>query len=212
MLAYKNLSWVWGADRKILPRDPVGIMRPNSNPEGRIFLFAPNKHDRFIFLHTFWSQAFDFNIGVAIKESRSYTLTSAILKVDIVYVVTMTSTPSFLTAELHDLLYNQCIGNTCCYSFLIYPTGRIRVCKIRFASTGKNRGKPCLVCKKYHVTIEQCILKCRWNGKHWKHWSDCSLRSSLRSSLIRVLTICPGIIIWKQYHYGILGSPCRTGH
>ena len=27
-------------------------------------------------------------------------------------------------------------------------SGRIRVCKIRFVSTGENRGKPCPVCKK----------------------------------------------------------------
>ena len=31
---------------------------------------------------------------------------------------------------------------------VIYPTGRIRACKIRFVSTGENRRKPCLVCKK----------------------------------------------------------------
>ena len=30
----------------------------------------------------------------------------------------------------------------------IYPTGLIRVCKIRFVSTGENRGKPCLIRKK----------------------------------------------------------------
>ena len=42
---------------------------PNSDPEGRIFLSASNNHDRFFFLHTFWSPAFDFNVGVAINES-----------------------------------------------------------------------------------------------------------------------------------------------
>ena len=26
---------------------------PNSDPEGRIFQYAPNNHDRFFFLHTF---------------------------------------------------------------------------------------------------------------------------------------------------------------
>ena len=58
----------------------------------------------------------------------------------------MTSTPNVLTTVLRDLLYNQCIDNTCCYSFYIYPTGRTD--KIRFVSTGENRGKPCMVCKK----------------------------------------------------------------
>ena len=52
----------------------TGIMRlrrvmPNSDPEGQIFLSTPNNHDRFFLLHTFWSPAFDFNIGVAINES-----------------------------------------------------------------------------------------------------------------------------------------------
>ena len=120
----------------------------NSDHEGRIFLSAPNNHDRFSFLHTLWSPAFDFNVAVEINESHSHTLTSAILKVDVVCDVTMTSSSNVLTTELHDVLYNQCIDNTRCYSFFIYPTGRIMVCKIRFVSTDENRGKPCLVCKK----------------------------------------------------------------
>ena len=40
---------------------------------------------------------------------------------------------------IRDLLYNQCIDNPWCYSIFIYPTGRIRVNKIRFVSTGENR-------------------------------------------------------------------------
>ena len=76
------------------------------------------------------------------------TLTSAILKVDVVFDVAMMSTPNVLTTELRDLLSNQCIDNACCYSFFIYPMGRIRVCKIRFVSAGENCGKPCPVCKK----------------------------------------------------------------
>ena len=79
-------------------------------------------------------------MGIAIKESTSYTLTSVILKVDVVCDVAMTSNPNVLTTELCDHLYNQYIDNTCCYSFFIYPTGRIRVCMIRFVSTGENRG------------------------------------------------------------------------
>ena len=102
----------------------------------------------------------------------------------------MTSTHNVLTTKLRDLLYNQCIGNTCCYSFLFFvcfffiyydinsqrlddkvtwsliqpmycvvirfcflfvfslfivffiffylSTGWIKVCKIRFVSTGEN--------------------------------------------------------------------------
>ena len=54
------------------------------------------------------------------------------------------STPKVLTTELRDLIYNQCIDNACCYLFFIYPTGRIRVCKIRFFSTDENHEKPCM--------------------------------------------------------------------
>ena len=73
-LEYKNLSWVWGADRKICPRSLFCFTwfrrtMPNSDPKGRIFLSAPKSHDRFFFLHTFWSPSFDFNVGVAINES-----------------------------------------------------------------------------------------------------------------------------------------------
>ena len=121
---------------------------PNSDSEGRFFLSAPNNHDRFFFLHTFWSSAFDFNVGVPINESCSYMLTSAILKFDVVCVVAMKSTTNVLTTKLRDLLYNQCIGSTCWFSIFIHATGRIRVCKIRFVSTGENLWKPCLVCKK----------------------------------------------------------------
>ena len=135
---------MWGADRKIRPRVTVW------HHEGRIFLSAPNNHDRFFFLHTLWSPAF-FNVGVKINESHSYMLTSAILKVDVICDIAMTSSPNVLTTELRDVLYNQCIDNTCCYSFFIYPMGWIRVCKIRFVSTGENRGKLCLVCKNIRI-------------------------------------------------------------
>ena len=76
----------------------------NSNPEGRIFLSAPNNYDRFFFSHTFWSPAFDFNVEVTINESRYYTLTSDLLKVDVICDVAMTNSNS-LTTELRDLLY-----------------------------------------------------------------------------------------------------------
>ena len=59
----------------------------------------------------------------------------------------MTNVCNVLVTELRDLLYNQYIDNTGCYSFSIHPNGQIRVCKIRFVSTSENRGKPCLVCK-----------------------------------------------------------------
>ena len=85
---------------------------PNSDPAGQIFLSAPNSHERFFFLHTFWSAAFDFNVEVAINESHSYILTSATLKVDVVCDVAMMSAANVLTTELRGLLYNHCIDNT----------------------------------------------------------------------------------------------------
>ena len=117
------------------------LVMSNSDPKGWIFPAAPNNHDRFVFLHTFWSPAFEFNVGVTISKSSSYMLASDILKVDVVCDVAMTSTPDILT-ELCDLLNHQCIDKTCCYSFFISPTLWIRLCKIRFVSTGKNHWKP----------------------------------------------------------------------
>ena len=86
---YKNLSWVWGTDWNFGRGSLFGIMRlrrvrPNSDPEGRMFLSAPNNHDGFFLLHTFWPPAFDLNVGVPINESCSFTLMSAILKFDVV--------------------------------------------------------------------------------------------------------------------------------
>ena len=92
-------------------------MQIENHPAGRMFLSAPNNHDRFFFLPTFRSPAFDFNVGVAMNESCCFTLTSAILKVEVVCDVNF----NVFAAKLHDLLYNQCIDNTCCYSFLYVP-------------------------------------------------------------------------------------------
>ena len=89
-------------------------------------------------------QGLTVNVGVAINESCSYTLTSAILKVDVLCEA-MTSTRKVLTTELR------------CYSFFIYPTGHVRVCEIRLVSNGENRRKPCLECKKCFSNIS-CTL------------------------------------------------------
>ena len=145
-----------------VPGSLFGIMRlcrvmTKSDPEGRIFLSVPNNNDRLFFLHTLWSRAFDFNVGVAINESHSYTMTSAILKVDVVCDVT----PHVLATELRDLLYNQCIDNTY-FSFFIYPKGRISICKISFVSTGKKRRKPSPVCKKsFFIHFKPVYYSCK---------------------------------------------------
>ena len=59
-------------------------MMPNSDPEGQTFLSAPsNQTDSFSCIPL--SPVFNFNIEVAINESHSYTLTSAILKINIIW-------------------------------------------------------------------------------------------------------------------------------
>ena len=62
------------------------------------------------------SPAFDFNTGVAINESHSYKLKSAILKVEVVY-----ETPNVLfnNDRVIDLLYNHCIDNTLAFDFYL---------------------------------------------------------------------------------------------
>ena len=37
----------------------------------------------------------------------------------------------------------ECNAYMCCYLIFICPTSRIRVCEIRFVSTGEKCGKPC---------------------------------------------------------------------
>ena len=64
---------------------------------------------------------FEFNERAAINESHFYTLTSPILKVEVECDVELTSNANVLTTELRDLLYNQCIDNMYCYSFLSIP-------------------------------------------------------------------------------------------
>ena len=92
---YKNLSLVWGADRKLRPR--VTVWHHEALQSDAFYLSAPNNHDRFFFLHTFWSPVFDFNVGASSGHSgiTFLTLTSDILKSD----VSMMSTPNILTTE-----------------------------------------------------------------------------------------------------------------
>ena len=61
--SYKNLLWVWGADRKICP----SLMMPNSEPEGQIFY----PHETTM-IDSFSCIPSDFNVGVTINESHFY--------------------------------------------------------------------------------------------------------------------------------------------
>ena len=54
---YKNLSWVWGKDKKSVPRIAVWHHRAcqvmtNGDPEGQIFLSYPHMNNGFFFLLT----------------------------------------------------------------------------------------------------------------------------------------------------------------
>ena len=54
--------------------------------------------------------------------------------------------------------------------------GSIRVCKIRFVSTGENRGKTCLVCKTH------LVLSYPKNGQRrlWSDWANAQADLNLR--------------------------------
>ena len=160
-----------------------------------------------LFLAYFWSPAFELNEGVAINESHSYTLPSAILKADVVCDVALMSNPNMLTTELRDLLYNQCIDNMCCYSFFIYPMDRIRVCKIWFVSTGENSGKPGLVCKNIRifngceVQIENSVMRVTvWHHKAYR----CIPRDEIFNLHQTTIIDCFSCILFlRQLHLGL---------
>ena len=53
MWEYKNLSWLFGVDRKLCPKGHCSAkVMPNRDPEGQSFLSTPNSHGRFFSLHT----------------------------------------------------------------------------------------------------------------------------------------------------------------
>ena len=148
MHEHKTLSWVRGADRKIHLRVTVwhqkAVPMPNSDPEGWIFLSAPINHDRFVFFHTLWSPAFAL-IGAI-----------TFLYVDVRHIENlchMWCCNDVKSQRLNNRVMWPPIQPMYWQDVLlfvfIYPMGRIRVCKIRFVSTGENSTNPCLVCKKY---------------------------------------------------------------
>ena len=92
-----------------ISRSPSDAKMPNSDPEGQIFLSAPSSHDRFFFLLTFWSPVFDFNVGVTIKGSLSYTLNFAILKIDVCDVAMMSSLNDRVTWPIQSMYWQRVI-------------------------------------------------------------------------------------------------------
>ena len=124
----------------VIPRDRFFNLHQTTIYPSTIYLHQTTMI-RFFFFHSFWSPAFDLSAGVAINVSRSYTLTSAILK-------TVTSHWRQLP---HDLLYNPYTDMLLFIFYLSHASDK--VCKIRFVNTGENCGKPCLVCKKKPIQV-----------------------------------------------------------
>ena len=66
-------------------------------------------------------------------------------------MTSLRSVTSTLMMANRDVLYNQVIPNTWKFLIFIFPRGRIRMCEIRFSSTGVICGNPYPVCKKRAV-------------------------------------------------------------
>ena len=130
---------------------------PNKWSRGTDFSIRTEQPWQIRFLAYLLITSFWFLVGVAINEPRSYTLTSAILKVDIICDVTMTS-PHNVLITVTWLPIQPTYWQHVLFSFFIYPTGWIRVCKIGFVSIGENRGKP-LVCKKKSLVNTNFTLR-----------------------------------------------------
>ena len=77
--------------------------------------------------------------------------------------------------------------------FFIYFTGGIRVCKIRFVSTGENRGKPCLVCKKNRFSHDVAHIWLLYYASHSEKKSS-ELFDTTRNSY----TILPGVVVRSE--------------
>ena len=139
---YKNLSWVWGADKKICPR--VTWLASRGFAE---WCQTVIQSDRFFnhnkqpwCLHTVWTPAFDFNIGVALNFAKCWhppysKLTS--------YVTSWCQHPT-LQQQSYVMSYTTNVSQTCVIHF--YLSQGLDRGKIRFVSTGENLRKPCLVC------------------------------------------------------------------
>ena len=136
---------------------------PNSDSEGWIFIFAPNKRYRFFFLHTFLSPAFDFNVGIPVNIPTCWSppywnLTSYVIS----YVMSEWCQLQTAYQQTYVISYTTNVLAACVgFRFLSIPWGWIWVCKIRFVSTGENRRKPCLVCKNILSQI----------SSNWSDWS-----------------------------------------
>ena len=66
----------------------------------------------------------------------------------VTFMTSLRSVTSTLMMANRDVIYNQVIPNTWKFLIFIFPRGRIRVCEIRFSSSGVICGNPYPVCKK----------------------------------------------------------------
>ena len=120
-------------------------MMSDCDPEGWIFLSAPNTYDTFFFLHTFHFRKWVFDNAV----SSIADVHHIVMTIPWRLVTSFRSLTSTLTMAYRDVRYSQCISNTRKFSIFIFPTRKL--CEIRFASTGVICGRPYPVCK--HIRI-----------------------------------------------------------
>ena len=103
----------------------------------------------------------------------------------------------------HGVLYNQCTSNTWKFSIFIFPTRWIRVCKIRFISTGVICGNLYPVCETIiHLLREQPYpyAQCS-NGILW--WMNVVFIFIISFSIIILTHLC------LAFHKRDIGKQCR---
>ena len=113
------------------------------DPKGWIFLSAPNIYERFFFLHTFHFRKWVFDNAVTSIADVNHI----VMTIQWRLVTSFLSVTSNLTTAYRDSRYNQFISNTWKFSIFIFPTARLRVCEIKFASTSVICGNPYPECK-----------------------------------------------------------------
>ena len=187
--------------------------------EGWIFPSVPHTHDRFFFLHTFlfWKWVFD-NAVTSIANARHIVMTIPWCLMTSLRSVTSVLTMPYVTS------YTTSVYQTREKSrFFIFPTGRIRVSEIRFASTVVVCGNPSPVCKEknfYHRVRARIFfyLVCKnycyaHSGKKWDSFPGIVSKIALLLKKNHLLTEGANSFLqalplfWKRYILPLKSSP-----
>ena len=151
------------------------------DPEGRIFLYVPHTLGRFIFLHTFhfWKWVFD-NAVTSIADISPYCDDTTWTLRDVItfsYVNLNNGVPWRPIQPVY-IKHVKILD-------LYLSRGRIRVCEIRFASTGVICGNSYPLCKKntgciyrrsrYVIvnvvtSLNVTVLSSQYGGRLWSKW------------------------------------------